>query len=48
MSENILVTFALLFGATIALVCSVYVFLIMRNLIMRNKKAQELKDNKEL
>jgi len=43
MSENILVTFALLFGATIALVCAVYVFL-----IMRNKKAQELKDNKEL
>lgn len=43
MSENILVTFALLFGATIALVCAIYVAL-----ITRRKIAQELKDNKEL
>lgn len=27
MSENIIVTFALLFGATIALICAVYVAL---------------------
>ena len=40
MSQNIIVTFALLYGACIALVCAVYVAI-----GMRKKRKQAEKDN---
>ena len=38
MATNIIVTFALLFGATIALVCAVYVYLISKRKLQKQKE----------
>jgi len=43
MAENILLTFGLLFGATIALICAIYVALIAR----KNRK-QLIKEQTQL
>jgi len=44
MSSNIILTFSLLFGATMALICAVYVYLIM----IRISKARGKTDDEEL
>lgn len=45
MSANIILSFTLLFGAMIALVCSVYVALIMREkLKAKNNNKEVIKD----
>ena len=44
MSSNIVLTFALLFGAVIALICAVYVYLIMMNKL-KNKNLEGGKNN---
>lgn len=41
MSENIVLSFALLFGATIALICAVYIFLIHINKMKEQAKIKE-------
>lgn len=46
MSSNIVLTFALLFGATIALICAVYIYLIHCRNIKEKNEMQNVDDNK--
>ncbi len=43
MSQNIVLTFALLYGAVIALICAVYVYIIHRR-NLKNKNSKEFND----
>lgn len=47
MAENILLTFALLFGATVTLICAIYVALIQRKKLEQEYKLKEYKLIKE-
>ena len=46
MSSNIVLSFAMLFGATIALICAVYLFLGMRRR-QKERLSQSAKHNEE-
>lgn len=45
MSGNVVLTFTLLFGAVIALICAVYVYLINRRRIEQLNQSEDNTDN---